>query len=306
MKRILLIAILFIAPFIAFSQEEDKKEEPKDGWHKAGNISLLFNQAAFNAEWTGGGTTNYSANLSLTYDFNYKKDKFLWDNRIMADYGITRIREDEFSRKTNDRLELNSLAGKQIKESNWYYSYFLNFKTQFTSGYEFGEDAMGNTTRTEITKFLSPGYLQTGPGLLWKKSDNLKVNIAPATARLIFVDGSFTEVDETIPGAVDAYNENKYFGVDANESTRFELGASISAYAKVVLMEDISIENILNLYSNYLEDPQNVDIDYTLNLVMAVNKWISANVTFQAIYDDNAVQGFQIREALGIGVTYGF
>ena len=71
-------------------------------------------------------------------------------------------------------------------------------------------------------------------------------------------------------------------------------------------MANVSVENILNLYSNYLEDPQNVDIDYTLNLVMKVNKYISSNVTFQAIYDDNAVQGFQIREALGVGLTYGF
>ena len=66
------------------------------------------------------------------------------------------------------------------------------------------------------------------------------------------------------------------------------------------------LENVLNLYSNYLEDMQNVDIDYTAKLVMSINKWMTANVTFQAIYDDNAVKGFQIREALGVGLTYGF
>jgi hypothetical protein len=37
---------------------------------------------------------------------------------------------------------------------------------------------------------------------------------------------------------------------------------------------------------------------------MRVNNLITTNVAFQAIYDDNAVQGFQIRQALGIGVTY--
>ena len=66
------------------------------------------------------------------------------------------------------------------------------------------------------------------------------------------------------------------------------------------------MENILALYSNYLEDPQNVDLDYTMNLVLKVNDWITANATFQAIYDDNAVQGFQIRETLGVGVGYKF
>ena len=69
-------------------------------------------------------------------------------------------------------------------------------------------------------------------------------------------------------------------------------------------MDNVSFENILNLYSNYLDKPQNIDIDYTANIVMSINKYLSANFTFQAIYDDNAVQAFQIREVLGVGLTY--
>ncbi len=308
MKKLLLLAVFFIAPLTIFSQEENPKDTIPNGWTRAGNISLLFNQAAFNAEWTGGGTSNYSGNLSLSYDFNYKHDKLSWNNRLIGEYGITKNRDDKYSRKTNDRLELNSILGRQIKESNWYYSLFLNFKTQFAPGYEFNEDLEPEDTgyRTETTHFLSPAYVQFGPGVLWKKSDNLYVNISPATAKFILVDKDFTTVNENVPGALDAYNANKYFGVDANETSRFEFGASLSGYAKFDIMPNISAENILNLYSNYLEDPKNVDVDYTFNLVMKVNKYISSNFTFQAIYDDNAVQGFQIREALGVGVTYGF
>ena len=299
MKKLLLLTVLFIASLSVYAQDAPEAEAPKDGWYKAGNISLLFSQAAFNHEWTGGGTSNYAAGLALSYDMNLKQGKFIWDNRIMADYGITKTRDQEYTRKTNDRLELTSLAGKQIAESLWYLSAFINFKTQFASGYLYSNDPITNAeVRTETTKFLSPGYIQGGPGLLWKKSDNLKVNISPAAAKLIFVDNNFTST----PGYVDG----DYFGIDANASTRFELGASVAAYAKFNLMENISMENVLGLFSNYLDNPQNVDIDYTMNLLMTVNKWITANATFQAIYDDNAVQGFQIREGLGVGVTYGF
>ena len=66
------------------------------------------------------------------------------------------------------------------------------------------------------------------------------------------------------------------------------------------------MENMLNLYSNYLEDPKNVDIDYTMNLKMKINEYLSTNLVFQAIYDDNAVQGFQVREVFGLGLNYGF
>ena len=66
------------------------------------------------------------------------------------------------------------------------------------------------------------------------------------------------------------------------------------------------MENTLNLYSNYLEEAQNVDIDYTMNLVMKINKYLSANLAFQTIYDDNAYEGFQTREVFGVGINYGF
>lgn len=295
------LALLFIAfTGFLFAQEE---EEPVEGWTGSGNFALLFNQSAFNAEWTGGGTSNLAGNLSIVYDLNYKNGRVSWDNRFIGDYGLTKIKDDEFLRKTNDRIEINSIVGYQIGDTNWSYSFFTNFRTQFDKGYEFGTDGDGNQIRTEISRFMSPGYLQAGPGILWKRDDNLKVNIAPATSRFIFVNSRFTNVGND-PLAIAAYNENPYFGVDANETMRFEFGASVSAYAKFQIMENVTMENLLSLYSNYLDNPQNIDIDYTMNLVMKINNFLSANLIFQAIYDDNAVKGFQIREVLGIGVNF--
>jgi hypothetical protein len=64
-------------------------------------------------------------------------------------------------------------------------------------------------------------------------------------------------------------------------------------------MANVSIENRLNLYSNYLDNnPQNVDIDYQMHLVMKINKYLSANVALQTIYDDNSIQAVQLSEVL--------
>jgi uncharacterized SAM-dependent methyltransferase len=71
-------------------------------------------------------------------------------------------------------------------------------------------------------------------------------------------------------------------------------------------MTNVTAENALNLYSNYLEDPQNVDINYSLNIIMKINKFLSANFAFQAIYDDNAFRGLQTRQVFGLGVNFGF
>jgi hypothetical protein len=90
------------------------------------------------------------------------------------------------------------------------------------------------------------------------------------------------------------------------DSSRLEFGASISAYYKFNVMANVSIENRLNLYSNYLDNPQNVDVDYQMNVIMKINKYLSANVALQAIYDDNSIQAVQVREVFGLGVNYGF
>lgn len=287
-KVILLVAFAFICT-VNFSQE---KENPKEGWTKTGNISFLFNQSAF-SDWATGGENNIAGNLGINYDFNYIKGNITWDNKILTSYGITKSKNSEFEKKTDDCFEFNSLVGKKAK-GFWYYSAFLNFKTQFTKGYVYGKDPNGKEIRDPKTNFMSPAELAFGPGMLWKKNDDLKFNFAPATAKFIFVDKAFT-----LPN-------NAYFGVEEGKSTRLEFGFNASGYAKFIIMENVSMENILTLYGNYLEDPQNVDIDYTMNIVMKINKSLSTNFTFQTVYDDNAFEGFQVREVFGLGINYGF
>lgn len=304
MKKIALFCLFLIGITTnILAQEAEEKKKPENGWHKEGAISLMFNQAAFNNNWTGGGSTNYAANLKFNYDFYYRYNKLTVDNRIVADYGLTKNRGEEYKRKTNDRIELNTIVGTKVRDTNWYYSFFLNFKTQFTDGYEYAKDDNDVMQRTRKTDLFSPAYLQFGPGMLWKKNDNFKINISPFAARITFVNKDFTNVGDN-PSDIAAFNEDKYFGVEANKTTNFELGASLSAYAKLDLVKNVKMENILALYSDYLEKPENINIDYTMNLVMKINDFMSANATFQAVYEENAVSGFQIREAIGIGINY--
>ena len=296
------ICLLTFFGFLYTTQAQNAtevQETPKDTvkyWKSKGNISFLFNQSNF-SNWTAGGENNLSGNFGLNYDLNYAKDNWTWDNKLMISYGLVKTKNASFEKKTDDRFELNSILGKKAT-GNWSYSAFLNFRTQITTGYIYGKDANGAEIRTESTDFLSPGYLTFGPGMLYKKDDNLKVNLAPATSKLTFVDDFYT----SLPGYVDG----SYFGVDANKTTRYELGFYGSVHYKLNIMANVSAENILNLYTNYLEETQNVDVDYSLNIVMKINRYLSTNLSFQAIYDDNAFRGLQTRQVFGVGVNYGF
>lgn len=280
MKKFLLLLLFVVSGVFAQETATDSTKH----WTRKGVFTFLANQSSF-SNWQAGGQNNFAGNVGINYDFNYKNGDWNWDNKIILAYGLTKIKGAD-TQKTDDRIELNSLLGKKAS-GEWFYSAFFNFKTQMDAGLD------PATQTVKISHFFSPAYFQFGPGMLWKKSDNLKVNFAPATSKLIMVHDHFTEFGSS-------------FGVEQGETTRYELGAAVNGYYKFNLMENVSVENTLNFYSNYLEDPQNVDIDYQLNIVMKINKFLSTNFAFQTIYDDNAYRGFQTKQIIGLGLNYGF
>lgn len=295
MKKIFLLSMLFLCTSIAtvFAQQDSTKN-----WTIKGENTFLINQSSF-TNWAAGGVNSFAANLIFNYDFNYQKDKWSWDNKVLAAYGQTFQKETDW-RKNDDRFAYNSLLGYQMKEK-WLYTFFLNFNTQFANGYKYDSD--GNSSL--ISSGFAPAYLSFGPGIAFKESDNFKVNISPAATRFVFVTND--AIDETS------------FGLDSGKKSRFEFGASLDAYYKKDIMENIAFENILRLYSNYLENPQNVDVDYTANLFMKVNKFVSVNAGVQIIYDDNiktkqinnnvtteSGAKLQVKQVIGAGVTYKF
>lgn len=295
MKKIAMLSLLLLGYF-AHAQDATQPADTTKVWQSKGNFSLLLNQSSF-SNWQAGGENNISGTAGINYDLNYKKADWTWDNKLIASYGLVKTNNSPFEKKTDDRLEINSLLGKKAS-GYWSYSFFMNFKTQITKGYIYGKDTLGREIRDENTRFISPGYLTFGPGMLWKKDDNLKFNLSPVTSKLTFVDQSFTS-------GID-YADGEYFGVDRGKSMRYELGFYASGYYKLAIMTNVTFENILSLYSNYLEDPQNVDLDYQLNVVMKINRFLSTNISVQTIYDDNAFRGFQTRQVFGLAVNYGF
>ena len=102
-------------------------------------------------------------------------------------------------------------------------------------------------------------------------------------------------------------NENQeYFGVKKGSTSRFELGSSIRSYYKFEFLENVFITNRLSLYSDYLENPENIDLDYTINTSLKVNKYLTTDLILQFIYDNNAVKRLQVRQVMGIGLSLNF
>jgi len=266
-------------------------------WTIKGENSLLFNQTTF-SNWAAGGINSFGGNLGLNYDFNYKKNSWNWDNKLIIGYGLTK-QEDFDWRKSDDKLIINSLLGKQLKDS-WLATFYTNFQTQFANGYNYTLN-----DKTLISRFFAPATLGFGPGFAYKKSDDFKINLSPVASRITFV------LDDELSQA-------GAFGVDPGKDLRYEFGAYFDVYYKKEVYKNITVENMLKLYSNYMDKPKNVDIDYTLNIFMKVNDYISANAGVQLVYDDDIKLPYeengiskqkaqlQVKQLFGVGITYKF
>lgn len=283
MRNIFFI-IFFSISTLAFSQEKKDsiKTSPPGSWKVTGVFTFLFNQSSF-TNWTSGGDNTIAGTFLINYDFNYKRGSWNWDNRLITSYGLSNIK-GQGNRKTGDRFEYNSLLGKKSNKF-WFFSFFMNFKSQYSRGFDYKK-----TPKLPISDFLSPAYLTFGPGMLWKKSDKMTVNIAPATSRFTFVSDEFS---------------GKY-GVEPGENTNMGLGFNLSGYFKFLLIENVTMENIIALYSDYLNNPGNIDIDYQMNYLINVNKYMTMRVNMHMLIDDNASSKIQIKQIFGLGVTYTF
>jgi hypothetical protein len=269
----------------AIEKSIKKKLTKKDSlkiWSGEGRFTFLLNQSAY-SNWISGGENTVAAGMVVNYDFNYKKNKWKWDNKIISSYGSSYIANQGY-RKTDDRFEYNSVLAYNTGKS-WYYSFFSNFITQYSNGFEFSDDS-----RERVSTFFSPAYWSYGPGVLWRKNENYRINIAPATSRFTFVAEAFSGE----------------YGVEEGETSNYGLGFNLSSYVKFKILDNLTMENIIQMYADYLEKPQNVDVNYQINLFLSFTKRLSTNITFHAIVDDNAVNMLQFRQLFGLGFNYTF
>jgi len=270
-------------------------------WKIGGYTTFKFNQG-YLSNWVQGGESSLSGLSISKYNINYVYGKKSWDNDIEYRYGLIRAGENSI-RKNDDKLEINSKFGQEAYK-NWYYSLLFNFKSQLFKGYDYPNDSVA------VSGFLAPGYVVFSFGLDYKPNKNFTVLISPITSK-------FTIVRDTVK-----YDQTKY-GLSEDEKIRKEIGAYIKAQYKVKIMDNIVMENKVNFFTNYSQNPKNVDVDWELSIEMKVNEFISASLITHFIYDDDidipvfstvnsqrtqigVTKNAQFKEMIGVGFLYKF
>lgn len=347
MKKLLFSTLLIVLSIFSLSitqahaQVNRVKVEPMgktkdadkmaDGWKKGGEGILNLSSTTF-SNWANGGTnaTNLIGNVALFAD--YKAGKMLWENDARIALGflsnssdIKTILDKDYVQKAEDRFEIDSKLGHELKADKLYWSTLLQIRTQLFDGKNYKGGKYANLLTPEAGDSIIPQYtsrsfsplvLMFGTGLDYKPTTKLSIYFSPVTYKGIFV------------GKQDIANLGIYGNV-AGKTSKHEVGAFLRAtYTEPhFFTENLSLTSNLELYSNYLENiygehkPQNIDVEWINTFGLKVSKYISAKFEHGLRYDDEVKvtkkvkdsetltyqgKGLQTRTFLGIGFTYKF
>lgn len=276
-----------------------------------GILGLNLSQTALE-NWAGGGESSVA--FTGMCNLSESRERGPRSRGWGLDAAIGLLRQQGGWRKTDDRLILtgqwNTAMQRTLRDARL--SILMDARTQFLPGYTLVNGLPDKEQR--ISDFLSPGYLVTAAGLAPKSGKRGKLFLAPFTGKLTVL------MDDTLSQA-------GAFGVPAGQHNRLELGGYLRWNITFELMEHVIWTHQLDLFSNYLVQPGNIDVNWTGLLELKVNEFLRTTISTHFIYDDDVIlekepvrtevvdgvtttipavmgPGTQFKEVLSIGLSY--
>jgi len=283
----------------------------KKAWDIGGLINISFSQIAF-TNWAAGGQNAIGLSSLLSFHANYRHGKFKWLNDAQLGYGFQRIGEG-MVQKTTDQIAVNSNAGYKLFDHTLL-SFLANLQTQFAPGYQFPNDSV------VISKFFAPAYLVLGLGLTYSPQKWFSAFISPATARFTFVEDQAL-ANQGAFGVTPAVYDTAGNVIKNGKTELTQIGAYFRADFSKEILKNVNVTTTLELFSDYLKNPQNIIVNWVTFMQFKVNKYISATLNTQLIYDNNVLVSIykeengvntvigkgprlQFKDVLGVGLAY--
>ena len=314
-KSIVLILLFGGFSMLTYSQVTEAEKtlrivtaDTTQGWKNGGVFAINLAQTSL-TNWAAGGQNSFAVNGIFSAFANLKKGKSRWDNSLDVGYGLLKQGKNTSFRKTDDKFDFLSKYGREAFK-NFYYAAILNFKTQMAPGYNYPDDS------TKISSLFSPAYLLLALGMDYKPNAYFSAFIAPVTGKFTFVNDK-------------ALSDSGAFGVKRGKKSLSEFGGYVRViYSKSdfksEFMKNVSFTTKIDLFSNYLKNPQNIVVNWETLIALKINKFITASINTDLIYDDKIMVQFdkngdgtievgeavgskiQFKEILGVGFSYKF
>lgn len=268
-------------------------------WTYKGAASVAFSQVSY-TNWVAGGENAYTLSSNVDLAANYARGKNEWENNLKLGYGFSWQEAIKRKQNTLDVIDFSSKYGRKATE-RWFYTALLGFKTQFTKGYASVKDTI------KSSDFMAPAYLTFSLGMDYK-NNGFSMFISPLSSKVTIVNSPYL-------------SSQGMYGVDTGKVMRAELFAGMMklGYEKAFWEDKLRLKTTLELFSNYIDHPENVDVDWNFALDLKLGMGFTAQLMLRAIYDDDArvevdngdgttrkVAKMQFREFVGFGLAYSF
>ena len=241
-------------------------------WKFKTDISYLLSQGVV-SNWAKGGENNISSVLDITTTLNNdrKLSKVISTSTGRFALGFQASGKYGGIRKNLDILEINSKINHKAF-GKFGLSGIFQFKSQFLPGYTYPND----TTSIMVSKFFNPATFILGYGLEYKPGKNTSISFSPFSYKGTFVPDTAN------------INQAKY-GIPADKWSKNELGAYLTVNSKIVLFEKINMSNRLQLFSNFISKPQNIDVEWEMISTMPLNWFTDLRINVHLVYDDDTM-----------------
>lgn len=323
-KSILILILMMGFRPVIFGQVTDAESKLRTiatdtikGWKNGGILGLNLAQTSL-TNWAAGGQNSFAINGLFSVFANYKNENVAWDNTLDVGYGLLKQGQNSNYMKTDDKFDFMSKFGKKAS-TNFFYAALLNIRTQMTEGKDYAKDT------SKISNFLAPLYVVGALGMDYKPNSYFGAFIAPITGKITLVNdqdlanaGAF--------GVEPATYDNLGNLLVKGRKSKSEFGGYLRViYSrndfKAQLLKNISFTTKADLFSNYIHNPQFIDISWETQIAMQVNKYIRVNINTHLIWDkdilipiDTNSDGItdaskalvQFKEIVGVGLSYKF
>ena len=318
------------AKAIDAAQNAEVKVEKPNYWTSSLKTNVSLGQTSL-TNWAAGGDNTVSLAAFIDANANYKKNEMFWNNRLQLDYGFLYASSKPIIQKNTDRIYLESKWGYKTEAmKNFYFSANYDFKSQFAPGYEYKTPSVEGLenlpmkdkvqawmdARKPLSGILSPAYTNLALGIDWAPAKWLSVNFAPLTGGFVIVEDVRFRQSYSMPLRKEWEGITEGVPTDGSQlrSARFEFGAQLKVDAKVNVNDNFSYSTQVVLFSNYLDKPQNMRVNWDNRIDWKLAKYFSFTVTTNLIYDDKVMifsekdgkthQRIQFKESVAFGFTY--
>lgn len=251
-------------------------------WKLPGLFSISASQTSL-SNWQGGGQDNFSVVGIFNINPVYKKNNREWISKIDLQYGLLKPGEAKLYRKNLDQIFVLTKITAPSTQKHLNYSLQADLRTQFSPGFNYnGDSIIGRAT----SDFMSPGYIQLALGIDYKPVDYFTITFAPVAGKVTVVNRQHL-ADAGAFGVEKAVYDTAGNVITSGQKIRYEFGGRVIVKFKKEIMKNISLDSYLDLFSNYQNNPQNIDVVFNNALTMKINKFFTASIISQMIYDDD-------------------